>query len=155
MILGMIGELGAWSWMIAALLLAVIELMVPGAFFIWFAVAAVIVGLVAFAVPIGWQMQSILFLALAVAAVLLGRRVYGQGGKGTETDTQLNDRAGRQVGRKGTLDEPIVNGMGRVKIDDSIWRVEGPDLPAGTRVKVLAIRSGHLVVEPDTADPSV
>ncbi|SON57629.1 Inner membrane protein YbbJ [Hartmannibacter diazotrophicus] len=154
MILDLVGELGAWSWMIAAILLAVVELAAPGTFFIWFAVAAVVVGLVAFVIPIGWQVQCLLFLALAVVAALLGRKVYGQGRKAVE-DPYLNDRAGRQVGRKGTLDEPIVNGMGRVRLDDSVWRVEGPDLPAGTRVKVLTIRSGHLVVEPDTTDPSV
>ena len=43
------------------------------------------------------------------------------------------------MGRTFTLERPIVDGRGRLKVDDTMWLVEGPDLPAGTRVQVTGV----------------
>ncbi|MBS1182570.1 MAG: ybbJ [Proteobacteria bacterium] len=75
---GLIGYLGPWSWLLLALLLAGIEVVVPGTFFIWFGAAALVVGLLALAVTLSWQVESVLFVLLSAAAVLIGRRFYGR-----------------------------------------------------------------------------
>jgi membrane protein implicated in regulation of membrane protease activity len=64
------------------------------------------------------------------------------------TDTPfLNRRAESYVGRVFTLDKPIVNGTGAVRIDDTIWRVSGPDCPAGSRVRVASADGANLLVQ--------
>lgn len=139
--------LGPWSWWVLGLVLAILEVLVPGSFLIWFSVAAILVGTLAMFVDISWQVELVLFVVLAVAAVLVGRRFYGGAGRTTE-GTQLNDRVARQIGRVATLDTAISGGSGHVRIDDSLWRVEGPELPAGSRVRITGIRDGRLQVEP-------
>ncbi len=128
------------------LALALVEVMAPGAFFIFFAVAAVVVGTAALFVDLSWQVQVVAFVLLAVAAALAGRRIYGRASR-SEPDGLLNDRLARQVGRVAVLETAIDNGTGHVKLDDTLWRVEGPDLPAGTRVTIRDVVGGRLRVE--------
>ncbi|MBH0239559.1 NfeD family protein [Methylobrevis sp. L22] len=142
-----IAALGGWAWAVLGLLLAAVELVFPGAFFIWFAVAAMVVAVLTLAFDIGWQAQALLFVVLAIAAVFAGRRIYGHLGRTPSADGLLNDRTARQIGRIGRLEEGISSGLGRLRLDDTIWRVTGPDLPAGTQVKVVAVRDGRLAVE--------
>ena len=139
--------LGPWSWWVLGLALAILEVLVPGSFLIWFAVAAILVGTLAMFVAISWQVELVLFVILAVVAVLVGRRFYGGVGR-TPDKNQLNDRVARQIGRIATLDTAISGGSGHVRLDDSLWRVEGPELPAGARVRITGIRDGRLQVEP-------
>ncbi len=142
----LIAYLGPWSWLLLALLLAGIEVVVPGTFFIWFGAAALGVGLIALAVDLSWQMQLVLFVVLSAVAVLVGRRVYGRAAK--ESDGFANDRLGRQVGRLAVVDRPIEEGSGHIRLDDTVWRADGPDLPAGARVRITGHRNGRFLVEP-------
>ena len=59
----------------------------------------------------------------------------------------LNRRAEGFVGRIFMLDKPIVDGSGTIRLDDTIWRVTGPDVPAGSRVKVAHADGASLLVE--------
>jgi membrane protein implicated in regulation of membrane protease activity len=69
------------------------------------------------------------------------------GGRKTESDQPLLNQRGEQlIGRTATLSEPIINGFGRIKLGDTLWRVKGPDLPAGTQVKVVSVNDLELVV---------
>ncbi|TXM95984.1 NfeD family protein, partial [Methylobacterium sp. WL122] len=43
------------------------------------------------------------------------------------------------LGREGLLAEPIRDGAGRIRFDDTLWRITGPELPAGARVRVTGI----------------
>ncbi len=146
-VLKVIATLGPWGWWVLGLALALVEVMAPGAFFIFFAVAAVVVGTAALFVDISWQVQVVAFVLLAVAAALAGRRIYGRASR-PDADGPLNDRLARQVGRLAVLDTALANGSGHVKLDDTLWRVEGPDLPAGTRVRIAGAVGGRLQVEP-------
>lgn len=147
---GLIVYLGPWSWLLLALLLAGIEVVVPGTFFIWFGAAALVVGLLALAISLSWQVELILFVLLSAAAVLIGRRVYGRAPK--EGDGLANDRLGRQVGRLAVVDRPIEGGSGHIRLDDTVWRADGPDLPAGARVRIIGHRDGRFLVEPESGD---
>jgi membrane protein implicated in regulation of membrane protease activity len=145
--LQIIVSLGAWSWIIAGALLLALELAVPGAFMMWLGLAAVLVGVLTFAVAWSWQWQGIAFAVFALASVPLWRRFARK----VEPDTQapfLNRRTEALVGRTFTLDKPIVDGVGTVRIGDTIWRVNGPDGPAGSKVKVTQVDGANLQVEP-------
>ena len=64
------------------------------------------------------------------------------------SDEPLLNRRGEQlIGQVVTLEEATVNGRGRARVGDSLWRVTGPDLAAGTRVRITGIDHGTLVVE--------
>jgi membrane protein implicated in regulation of membrane protease activity len=141
-----IAELGAWSWMIAAAILFVLELMAPGIFFMWFGVAALVTGLIVFRYDISWQWQLLWFCGLSLASVLLANRYLRQHPLESERPL-LNERAARLIGQSFDLIDPIVNGRGSIHSGDTIWRVEGPELPQGTRIKVVGVDGSVLKVE--------
>ncbi|MDQ0996769.1 membrane protein implicated in regulation of membrane protease activity [Phyllobacterium ifriqiyense] len=143
-------ELGPWNWIVLGLLLMILEVTAPGIFFLWFGIAALIVGgfviLLGEAFPFGWQVQVILFLVLSLIAVFIGRKLVGA--TDAESDEPLLNRRGEQlIGQIVTLEEATVNGRGRARVGDSLWRVTGPDLAAGTPVKIVGIDQGTLRVE--------
>jgi len=147
-LLKVVDTLGPWSWWVLGLVLAGIEVIAPGTFFIWFAVAAVVVGTAAMFVDLGWQVEAVAFVVLAVAAALAGRRFYGRGDAVTPEGGPLNDRLARQLGRVAVVETAIAGGTGSVRLDDSVWRAEGPDLATGTRVRIVGHVGGRLKVEP-------
>ena len=145
----LIVELGPWSWWIVGLLLLGLEVMAPGTFFLWFGLSALIVGTLALFVDVSWQAEVMLFGGLSLASLLVGR-AFMRRRSPTEGDPALNQRGRRLVGREFILDEPITTGTGRLKVDDTIWRVTGPDCAAGTRVRVEDLDGPVLVVAPST-----
>jgi membrane protein implicated in regulation of membrane protease activity len=143
-------ELGPWNWVVLGLILMIFEVAAPGIFLLWFGVAALIVGAVAIlfgeALGLGWQIQVILFLVLSVIAVFIGRRLIGATDVVSD-EPLLNMRGEQLIGQVVTLEEATVNGRGRARVGDSLWRVTGPDLAAGTRVRITGIDHGTLVIE--------
>jgi membrane protein implicated in regulation of membrane protease activity len=136
-----------WHWMILGLGLAVIEVLAPGTFFLWLGIAAGATGLVLLVLPdTGWQIQLLVFGVLSVA-IVAGWRLYQKRHPTRSDDTTLNRRGEQYVGRVFTVEQAIVNGRGAVKVGDSLWRAEGPDLPAGASVKVTAVAGTVLRVE--------
>jgi inner membrane protein len=142
----LIASLGTWSWLIAGLVLIGIELLAPGVFMLWLGLAALLVGLLSFVVHWSWQVQFLTFAVFALAAVPVWRRI-GRPRSDATDQPFLNRRADALVGRVFTLERPIVDGSGTVRIGDTVWRVSGHDAPAGTRVKVTATDGGSLRVE--------
>ncbi len=134
--------LGFWLWIILGLVLVGAEALAPGIFLIWFGLAAILTGLADAWFDLSWQAALILFAALSLAAVLLGRAASGGVREGS-----LNRRGQDLVGRVFVLDRPIAEGEGRVRVGDSSWRVTGADAPAGTQVRVVRVEGGTLVVE--------
>lgn len=149
-----IQELGPWSWWVLGFVLLAAELVAPGVFLIWIGVAALAVGILSLMLwEVGfwtWQVQLVLFALLSVAAVLLGRRFVLSTSETTD-EPLLNQRAESLVGRTAVLEKPIAEGRGRIRLDDTFWVVEGPDLPAGTRVRVVSTHGRNLTVESVTA----
>ena len=146
----LIGELGPWSWWVAGFVLLAAELIAPGFFLVWIGLAAVIVGALSLAFWDSafwiWQVQLLVFAACAIIVTLLGRRYVYNNNQITD-EPFLNQRGASLVGRTATLNEPIAEGRGRIRLDDTYWTVMGPDLPAGTRVKVVASNGRDLTVE--------
>jgi inner membrane protein len=139
-----IESLGVWAWFVAGGLLLALEITVPGTFLLWLGLAAFGTGIVALLLEPVWQAQFILFAVLSLVSVILWWRL---GRQPAPVRRELNRRAERHIGRVVTLEEPIVENQGRVRIDDTLWRLSGPDAPAGQRVKVTAVHENVLVVE--------
>ena len=146
MIVDAVRILGGWSWWILGLILLAVEVLAPGFFFLWFGVAAILIGTSALLIEWPWQLQVIGFLVLSVVAALLGRRFAGAA-DAASSDPNLNLRANRLIGRTYVLSEAIVEGAGRVRIDDTVWQVRGPDSPAGARVTVTGADGPVLTVQ--------
>lgn len=125
-----------WGWLVFAALLGIAEVVLPGVFLIWIAIAAAITGLAALALPIALPFQFLLFAALSIAAVWGGRRWYVDNPVAS-TDPFLNDRTARLIGQIVTVVEPITGGEGRVKVGDSVWTAKGDDAAVGARVQVI------------------
>jgi membrane protein implicated in regulation of membrane protease activity len=142
----MFETLGTWNWLIVGLLLMAVELVAPGVFMFWLGLAALLVGLLSFAIAFTWQTQILLFAVFAIAAVPLWRRI-GRQGKASASNPFLNKRSDALVGRIFTLEKPIVDGVGTVRIDDTIWRITGPDIAAGSRIKVIRADGAMLTVD--------
>jgi membrane protein implicated in regulation of membrane protease activity len=139
--------LGKWNWLVLAAVFFVIELLAPGSFMLWLGLSAMLVGVLSFFVAWSWQIQLVAFAVFALASIPLWRRIARRIEKPVEQPF-LNRRADAYVGREFTLDKPIVGGNGTVKIDDTIWRLSGPDCSGGSRVKVVRADAALLVVEP-------
>jgi len=134
-ILDFVNDLGGWAWWVGGAILLAIEILAPGNVFVWFGIAAIVTGAVALIGTIDWQVQLIVFAVASLVLVVLGRRYFGRAGVSEEP--LLNERATRLVGQSYVLGDPIVDGNGRVRIGDTVWRVTGPDLPSGTRVRII------------------
>jgi inner membrane protein len=142
----MFATLGTWNWLIFGVILMALELIAPGVFLFWLGLAALLVGLASFAFNPSWQVQILMFAVFAAAAVPAWRRVARSSTRANANSPFLNKRADALVGRVFTLEKPIIDGAGTVRIDDTIWRVAGPDAPAGSRVRIVQADGASLTV---------
>lgn len=138
---------GTWNWFILAGVLLAIEVLAPGLSFLWLGVAAAAVGALSLGIDWSWQFQLVAFAVLALLSFVVWWRI-GRPSARVPDRPFLNRRAEGYVGREFTLEKPIVGGNGTVRIDDTLWRVAGPDCPAGSRVKVARADAATLMVEP-------
>jgi membrane protein implicated in regulation of membrane protease activity len=137
-----------WAWLSVAALLAIAELIVPGVFLIWFAIAAAATGVVTLVTGVTLPFQIALFALFAIAALYGGRRAYASAPVPT-SDPLLNDRGARLKGKTVTVVGAIEHGEGRVRVGDSVWNARGPDCEAGARVRVTGVEGTCLLVERD------
>ena len=142
----MFGTLGTWNWLIFGVILMALELIAPGVFLFWLGLAALLTGLISFAYTPSWQVQILMFAVFATIAVPVWRRLARSSAADSADNPFLNKRADALVGRVFTLEKPIVDGAGTVRIDDTVWRVAGPDAPAGSRIKIVKADGARLTV---------
>lgn len=136
-----------WHWWVAAVVLASVEVLAPTTLFLWLGVAAGVVGLILLVYPLlSWQFQFLFFAILSVGSVAVFRYLYRQTEHQADS-LHLNRRAEQYLGTLHTLETDIVNGRGRATVGDTHWTVEGPELPAGTRVRVIGVDGIILRVE--------
>ena len=140
--------LGTWNWLIFGFILMALELTAPGVFLFWLGLAALLVGLVSFAINPSWQAQLLMFAVFAIAAVPAWRYFAKSASSRSVSNPFLNKRTEALIGRVFTLEKPIIDGSGTVRIDDTVWRVAGPDTPAGSRVKIVHADGASLTVAP-------
>ena len=119
-------EIIYWHWWVLAGVFFVLEVLSMSFFFLWLGASAVVVGIVVMVMPdMSWQMQCTLWGLISILD-LIGWRVYkknSQISSSTSDEPNLNKRGDQYIGRVFTLESPIENGLGKVKVDDSIWKV--------------------------------
>ncbi len=138
------GHLSALAWLVGGAALCAAEALAPGAFFVWIGAAAAIVGAINYFVAMSVTAQALLFGALVVALILIGRRVYGS--LDASPGPLPQSRAHALIGADFFLDEAIVHGFGRIRVGDSSWRVAGDDCPSGAKVRVVAVEDGSVLL---------
>ena len=142
-----------WHWLVFGAALVGLEALLPGVFLLWLGVAGLVTGLlllmpVLIVLPAApWQGQVLLFALLSVVSIVVGRRLAARDADNND-HPHLNQPAKRIVGREYTLQMPIADGSGTLAIQGNTWIITGPDLPAGTRIRVVAVVEGALQVTP-------
>ena len=137
-----------WTWWALGAVLCLLEIPMPTTFLLWPGLAAGVVGVIALVAPsLDWRVQVVIWLVLSIAAVYVARR-YLKRNPTPSDHPALNQRASQLIGRVATLVEPIENGRGRARLGDTTWTVNGADLPAGAKVKVVSAEGGMLKVDP-------
>lgn len=135
-------------WAAVALLLVAAEVMAPGAFMLWLAFAAAAMFVLAWLFPgMPIVLQAVLFVVLGFSSILAYRKWLQQQQEPENDQPALNRRTAQLVGRIVPLERAIERGTGRVQIADAYWEVSGPDLPAGTSVRIVGADGMTLRVE--------
>lgn len=136
-----------WDWWVLAMVLMILEIFSPGIFFLWMGIAAGLVGLLLLLWPqMDWVAQVFFFSIFSIASILVWR--YFQRLNPVQTDQpNLNRRGEQYVGRVFTLEHPVVNGQGKIRVDDTTWKIHGDDCEAGIKVRVVGVDGTVLVVE--------
>lgn len=136
-----------WFWAVAAVLFGLAELVLPGAFLLWLGLAAGVTAILTAFVPLDPVWAALLFAFAALVSVPLGWLVMRPRVNAPDPARGLGDRLGALAGRVAVLEEPILRGEGRLKLDDTVWRVRGPDMVAGATVRVVGADANVLIVE--------
>lgn len=132
-------------WIVAGLVLAALEMIVPGFVIIWFGVAAVVTGLISFFVHNGY-VQFVSFLSLSGLMVFLAQWI----GRKITRPEPVPVGANRLADAEGVVTQDIQPGApGRVKVVGEEWRAESEFvLAAGARVRVVRVEGTRLIVKP-------
>ena len=144
--------LGEWSWVVLGLVLLGAEIVLPSTFLLWPGIAALIVGVITLIVGEGdlfwvWQTQLLVFLVLTIVVALLGRTIMKRKRFDQNENPTLNERGANLVGQTAVLTDAIENGVGRIRIGDTTWRVTGEDTAEGIRVRITYADGATLGVE--------
>jgi inner membrane protein len=138
---------GPWFWWIVAGALLIAELAMPGFFMLWLAVAAALTAIVDLTLHLSWAGEIFCFAILSFLSVMASWRFVMAGRNVKSESPNLNQKHAGFVGKTYVLNTPIVNGSGKIRVEDALWDVDGPDAEVGTRVKVLSVEGLRLRVE--------
>ncbi len=134
-----------WLWLIGGVVLGIAEMMLPGVYLMWIGGAAILTGVLALLLPIGFAAQFAVFSIATIAVIYLGRNVLAKNPIVSD-DPKLNDRGARLVGLIVTAVEPVDSAHGRVKVGDSVWSARGTDAAVGDRLRVTGTDGNVLLV---------
>ena len=145
---GIFDNLQFWHWWVFAIVLVILEVFSPGAFFMWMGAAAATTGMALLVMPdMSWQLQFIIFATASIIAILVGRTFFNRKSANTD-DPTLSQLESELTGKIYTVEKAIINGSGRVQVGESTWKAQGPDCAEGSSVKVVGVKGAVLVVEP-------
>ena len=135
-----------WFWLSLGLILGAAEMVAPGFFLMWLGLAAIIVGVLDYFLPITVAYQVAMFATLSVVTVFAGKKFLADNPIETD-DPNLNNRGARLTGEIVSVVEAIADGQGRVKVGDTVWAARGTDADIGARVRVTGADGAVLLVE--------
>ncbi len=136
-----------WIWLTIGLVLATLEMLVPGVYLIWLAVAALITGVLTFVLDLGIAVQVTNFVFLALIAAFSAKR-FLRDRPIESADPLLNNRGARMIGHTAIVTHALDGGSGRVRYGDGEWIARGANAAVGARVRITGSDGTHLLVEP-------
>jgi inner membrane protein len=136
-----------WVWTIFAGLIAHAELYAPGGYLIWIGLGAAVTAALDAALGLSLSGQLTTFIIASALSCGIGFFVYRSFKRHKPEDDTLNQRNESMVGAKGVVCETFLNGAGKVRLGDSVWLAEGPDLREGAAVVVKSVRGARVIVE--------
>ena len=141
-----------WVWLTLGLVLAGLEMLLPGIYLIWLALAAIVTGVLTLTLDLSLPFQVIDFVFLSLIIAFSAKRMLRE--RPIESsDPLMNRRGARLVGETAMVVQAIEHGSGRIRLGDSEWIAHGPDVAAGERVRVSGSDGAILLVEPLRALP--
>jgi len=144
------GQVVYWTWWIIAVVLVLLEIAAPGTFFLWMGISAGAVGIALFIYPeLAWELQLAIFAILSIGTIVISRKFLQKNG---QDQTTLSNRGKRYIGRVVVVEEAITNGIGKVRVEDTLWRARGSDASVGEQVRVIDIEGVTFQVEPVSKD---
>lgn len=136
---------GVVHWLVLAFLLLILEIIVPGIFFLWWGIAGLIIAAITYFVPLSLVVSVVLFAVIAIIASVVWWRY--QASKNQHDDsTTLNQRGLAMLGQQGRVTAILGNNTARAAFGDTTWRVEGNDLQLNDQVEVVSVRGITLLV---------
>jgi len=148
LLIQMLESMSGSKWLILGVFLLVLEVFTGTTYILWPAVAALIVGVITFVLPLGWEMQFLLFFILSAILLVVGHKFVRPQMKGGEP-SDLNDRARTMVGMRVKAVADFETGLGRVQVGDTQWRASIYDgnPTAGAELRVVSVKGTTLQVE--------
>lgn len=149
MMLALLESMNATRWGLLGITLVGIELVTGSTYILWPAVAAIVVAVWVFFLPLSWEMQFLAFFAISLALLVIGHFYVRPLMKSGEP-SDLNDPGRTMLGRRVVACTDFDNGQGRVTVGDSQWKAAsgGPDPKVGDKLVITAVTGATLVVEP-------
>jgi len=141
-----------WHWMLLGGVLMLGEVFFPGAIFLWVGFAAILVGVINLILPEANQYALLSIWAILSIVMAVGWQMYIRKHKKDVPKSVINRRGEQYVGRQFNLKKAVVNNVGEMHVDDTRWRVvSDKDIPAGAKVRVIAVEGNSLKIEEATA----
>ena len=137
-----------YAWIGIGLALMAAEAFAPGAFLLWLGIAAVAMGGVVFVFPAMTLLTQVIVFAVLAVISIGAYQLFVKPREKPSDQPLLNKKVAQMVGRTFVLEQPILNGHGKVRVNDALWTITGEDLPAGARVTVVATEGITLKVQP-------
>ena len=142
-----LADIQFWHWWVLGIICLVFETFAPGAIFLWFGASAGLMGFLLLFLPdLSWQIQITMFSVFSVLSIIAWHQ-YRKKVPEENTNPTLNKRGEELVGRVFTLDEPIINNYGKIRVDDTMWKINGADAEVGQKIKVISLEGTVLKVD--------
>ncbi|MEH8137290.1 MULTISPECIES: NfeD family protein [Gallibacterium] len=142
-----LAQWGAIHWLVLGFVLLILEIVVPGIFFLWWGIAALVLAILSYFFLLSLVIGGILFAAIAVLASLCWWKIQSKRNQQDIAAEMLNQRGLAMLGQQGVITEVFTDHIARAKFGDGSWRVEGNQLHQGDVVEVVSIKGITLVVK--------
>lgn len=143
----MLSGITFWHWLIFAAILAGIELTSMSMYLVGPAIAAGVVALLKFFMPeMGFAVSLTIFAVTTVLLTFAARSIIKRIPEGSDKPA-LNQRGHQYIGREFTLKDAVVDGKGRIKIEDGGWIIRGANTEAGKKIKITGVDGTALSFE--------
>lgn len=148
-LIALLESMNGTKWVIIGVLLLILEVLTGTTYILWPAVSALFVGLLVFVLPLGWEMQFILFFILSTVLLIVGHTHIRPRLNRDDAAEDLNDRAKTMIGRRVRAIADFDTGLGRVQVGDTQWRalMASGNAKAGDELKVTSVKGTTLNVE--------